>query len=110
MILTTTNEIDGRRVEEYKGIVVGEAIVGANIVRDVFAGITDVVSGRSSACEAELGRARAIALDDMREQAAAMQAHAIIAVALDYEVINNMLMVSATGTAVRLSPADEAVG
>lgn len=104
MILTTTNEIDGRKVEEYKGIVVGEAIVGANIVRDAFAGITDVVSGRSSACEAELGRARSIALEDMREQAGALQADAVIAVALDYEVINNMLMVSATGTAVRLEP------
>ena len=104
MILTTTNEIDGRKVEEYRGIVVGEAIVGANIVRDAFAGITDVVSGRSTACEAELGRARQIALEDMRQQAREMQADAVIAVALDYEVINNMLMVSATGTAVRLAP------
>ncbi|MEL6217529.1 MAG: heavy metal-binding domain-containing protein [Pseudomonadota bacterium] len=106
MILTTTYSVDGRRIDDYKGIVCGEAILGADVVRDVFAGITDVVGGRSSACEQELGRAREIAMAEMQAQAAGMLADAVVGVALDYEVIENMLMVSATGTAVRLS-ADE---
>ena len=107
MLMTTTMTVEGRRVEEYLGIVQGEAILGANIFRDFFAGIRDIVGGRSGAYEGELRKARDIALREMQEQAAAMGANAIIGIDLDYETIQpggsgNMLMVSASGTAVRL--------
>ncbi|MGD9864947.1 MAG: heavy metal-binding domain-containing protein [Pseudodonghicola sp.] len=102
MIVTTTPSVEGRRISHYKGIVVGEAILGANVIRDFFAGITDIVGGRSGAYEQELGRARATALAEMEERAAATGANAVVGVDLDYEVINNMLMVSASGTAVVL--------
>ncbi|MEM7423167.1 MAG: heavy metal-binding domain-containing protein [Pseudomonadota bacterium] len=100
MIITTTPAIEGRKITDYKGIVVGEAILGANVIRDVFAGITDILGGRSSAYEEELAKARKTALDEMEERAAALAANAVVGVDLDYEVINNMLMVSASGTAV----------
>lgn len=100
MIVTTTPGIEGRRIRDYKGIVVGEAILGANVIRDFFAGITDIVGGRSGAYEKELGRARATALTEMEQRAAALGGNAVVGVDLDYEVINNMLMVSASGTAV----------
>lgn len=103
MIVTTTPAIQGRQIEEYLGIVVGEAILGANVFRDVFAGITDIIGGRSGAYEKSLGEARATALRELEERAAALGATAVVGVDLDYEVINNMLMVSASGTAVRLS-------
>lgn len=102
MIVTTTPSVEGYQIAEYKGIVVGEAILGANVIRDVFAGITDILGGRSGAYEAELGRARETALREMEERAAELGATAVVGVDLDYEVINNMLMVSASGTAVVL--------
>ena len=102
MIVTTTPNVDGRRVAEYKGVVVGEAILGANVFRDIFAGITDLLGGRSGAYEEELGRARDIALSELEDRAFSRGANAVIGVDLDYEVINNMLMVSASGTAVVL--------
>lgn len=102
MIVTTTPSIEGRSITGYLGIVTGEAILGANIFRDLFAGIRDIVGGRSAAYEEELGKARRTALAEMEQAAAALGAQAVVGVDLDYEVINNMLMVSASGTAVRL--------
>lgn len=102
MIVTTTPSIEGYQIASYKGIVVGEAILGANVIRDVFAGITDILGGRSGAYEQELQKARETALQEMEEHAAALGATAVVGVDLDYEVINNMLMVSASGTAVVL--------
>ena len=107
MLMTTTTTVEGRRVEEYLGIVQGEAILGANIFRDFFAGIRDIVGGRSGAYEDELRKAREIALREMQEQAAALGANGVIGIDLDYESIQTgssggMLMVSASGTAVRL--------
>ena len=102
MIVTTTPNVEGRTIREYLGIVAGEAILGANIIRDVFAKVTDIVGGRSSAYERSLIEARSTALRELEERAAVLGADAVIGVDLDYEVINNMLMVSASGTAVRL--------
>jgi uncharacterized protein YbjQ (UPF0145 family) len=102
MIVTTTPSVEGYQIASYKGIVVGEAILGANIIRDVFAGITDILGGRSGAYEQELAKAREVALKEMEDRAAAVGATAVVGVDLDYEVINNMLMVSASGTAVVL--------
>ncbi|MEZ5886531.1 MAG: heavy metal-binding domain-containing protein [Paracoccaceae bacterium] len=102
MIITTTPSLEGHRITRYHGIVTGEAILGANIFRDLFAQVRDIVGGRSAAYEQELGRARETALREMEERAVAMGADAIVGVDLDYEVINNMLMVSASGTAVSL--------
>lgn len=102
MIVTTTPSVEGRKISQYKGIVVGEAILGANVIRDLFAGITDILGGRSGAYEQELGRARETALREMEERAVALGGNAVVGVDLDYEVINNMLMVSASGTAVVL--------
>ena len=103
MLVTTTPSVEGQTITAYKGIVVGEAILGANVIRDLFAGITDILGGRSGAYEQELAKARATALDEMQERARALGAEAVVGVDLDYEVINNMLMVSASGTAVVLS-------
>lgn len=102
MIVTTTPSVEGRSITNYHGIVVGEAILGANVIRDMFAGITDILGGRSGAYEQELAKARVTALDEMEERARALGATAVVGVDLDYEVINNMLMVSASGTAVTL--------
>ncbi|HBG97819.1 MAG TPA: hypothetical protein DDY29_03540 [Rhodobacteraceae bacterium] len=102
MIVTTTPNIEGRRIATYHGVVVGEAILGANVFRDVFASITDVIGGRSGAYEASLGEARQTALAEAEERARALGADALVGVDLDYEVINNMLMVSVSGTAVSL--------
>jgi len=102
MIVTTTPSVEGHRITGYRGIVTGEAIMGANIVRDLFAGITDIIGGRSGAYEAKLADARQTALSEMQARAAALGADAVVGVDLDYEVINNMLMVSASGTAVVL--------
>ena len=104
MIKTTTSSVEGRAIKAYLGIVVGEAIVGANIFKDLFAGIRDIVGGRSGAYEKELGKARQIALDELQQNALALGADALVAVDLDYEVLgqgNGMLMVSASGTAVK---------
>lgn len=100
MIITTTPSVEGKTIREYKGIVVGEAILGANIFRDVFAQITDIVGGRSGAYEKSLQEARETALGELEERAAMKGANAVVGVDLDYEVVNNMLMVSASGTAV----------
>ena len=103
MIVTTTPGVEGRPITAYHGIVVGEAILGANVFRDLFAGITDIIGGRSGAYEEELGKARATALAEMEDHARDRGANAVVGVDLDYEVINNMLMVSASGTAVTLA-------
>jgi uncharacterized protein YbjQ (UPF0145 family) len=103
MIITMTPSIEGRKIGAYHGIVTGEAILGANIFRDLFAQVRDIVGGRSAAYEQELGRARETALREMEERAAESGANAIVGVDLDYEVINNMLMVSASGTAVTVA-------
>ncbi|MEM6906100.1 MAG: heavy metal-binding domain-containing protein [Pseudomonadota bacterium] len=100
MIVTTTPSVEGQKITEYKGIVVGEAILGANVIRDVFAGITDILGGRSNAYEEEMAKARETALSEMEDHARRLGATAIVGVDLDYEVINSMLMVSASGTAV----------
>lgn len=105
MIITTTPSVEGRRISRYLGIVCGEAIVGANILKDLFAGIRDIVGGRSGAYEEELQRARDIAMQELTAQAASLGAHAVVGVDLDYEVVGqggSMLMVSASGTAVAL--------
>jgi uncharacterized protein YbjQ (UPF0145 family) len=103
MIVTTTPSVEGRQITGYHGIVVGEAILGANVFRDLFAGITDIIGGRSGAYEQELGRARETAISEMEDRARDMGANAVVGVDLDYEVINNMLMVSASGTAVTIN-------
>ncbi|EFO32204.1 protein YbjQ [Roseibium sp. TrichSKD4] len=102
MIVTTTPTLQGRDIVEYKGIVTGEAILGANIFKDLFAGIRDIVGGRSGAYEEELARARQIATDEMIARAQQMGCNAVVGVDLDYETVGqgSMLMVSATGTAV----------
>lgn len=105
MLITTTSVVEGRPVRQYLGLVVGEAIVGANIFKDFFAGIRDIVGGRSGAYEEELQRAREIATGEMTEKARAMGANAILGVDLDYEVLGrdgSMLMVNISGTAVVL--------
>ncbi|MGR3759395.1 YbjQ family protein [Roseobacteraceae bacterium NS-SX3] len=103
MIITTTPSIEGYQIADYKGIVVGEAIMGANVVRDFFASVTDIVGGRSGAYESKLQDARETALSELEERARALGANAVVGVDLDYEVIaDSMLMVSASGTAVVL--------
>ncbi|MFC3616498.1 heavy metal-binding domain-containing protein [Lutimaribacter marinistellae] len=103
MIVTTTPGVEGRRITDYRGIVVGEAIMGANVVRDFFASVTDVIGGRSGAYEAKLRDAREIALSELEEQAREKGANAVVGVDLDYEVVGeSMLMVSMSGTAVVL--------
>ena len=106
MIVTTTNSIEGHRIATYHGIVVGEAIMGANVVRDIFAGITDIIGGRSGAYESKLQDARDVALRELEEKAARMGANAVVGVDLDYEIVGqSMVMVSASGTAVTVTPA-----
>ena len=101
MILTTTNTSEGRRITAYHGIVVGDAIMGANIVRDFFASVTDVIGGRSGAYEGKLKDARDEAMREVDERAAAIGAKAVVGSDLDYEVVgDSMLMVSVSGTAV----------
>jgi uncharacterized protein YbjQ (UPF0145 family) len=107
MLITTTPTIEGRKITKYHGLVSGEAIMGANIFKDLFASIRDIVGGRSGAYEEELRRAKDIAIAEMVEAAKGLGANAVVAVDLDYETINmagggggSMLMVSASGTAV----------
>jgi uncharacterized protein YbjQ (UPF0145 family) len=104
IIVTTTPTVEGRPIRAYLGIVTGEAVMGANIVKDLFAGVRDIVGGRSGAYEKELAQARMIALNEMAQQAAAVGADAVVATDLDYETVGggSMLMVSASGTAVSL--------
>ncbi|MES0884703.1 heavy metal-binding domain-containing protein [Roseibium sp. SCP14] len=104
MLVTTTNSVQGKDID-YKGLVTGEAILGANLFKDLFAGIRDIVGGRSAAYEEELAKARQIALDEMCSRAQTLGGNAVIGVDLDYETVGqngSMLMVSATGTAVYL--------
>jgi uncharacterized protein YbjQ (UPF0145 family) len=103
MILTTTPNVEGKRITAYRGIVTGEAILGANIFRDVFAGLRDIVGGRSASYEKELRHAREMAMSEMAASAQAVGANAVVGVDLDYEVLgqaNGMLMVNVSGTAV----------
>ena len=105
MIVTTTPSIENRPIERYLGIVTGEAIIGANVVADFFARVRDIVGGRSGAYESKLADARSIALQEMEAAAARLGANAVVGVDLDYEVLgeaNGMLMVTASGTAVKL--------
>ena len=105
MLVVTTNVVEGKKVARYLGLVSGEAILGANIFRDFFAGIRDIVGGRSAAYEEELRKAKDIAIAEMTQQAQMLGGNAVIGVDLDYETIGangSMLMVSASGTAVVL--------
>ena len=105
MIVTTTTDVQGRDIVAYHGLVTGEAILGANVVRDFFASIRDVVGGRSGAYERVLKRARDSAVEEMVEEARALGADAVVGVDLDYEVIGkegSMILVACSGTAVKL--------
>lgn len=104
MIMTTTNNLEGKVIHQYLGIITGEAILGANIFKDFFAGIRDIVGGRSASYEKELKEARRIAFSELEEKAFQLGANAIIGIDVDYETIGDtgsMLMVSVTGTAVQ---------
>lgn len=105
MILTTTPNVDGKQILTYHGIVTGEAIMGANVVRDIFASITDIIGGRSGAYEEKLQDARAIAMQELERNASRLGANAVVGVDIDYEVVGqsgSMLMVSVSGTAVTI--------
>jgi uncharacterized protein YbjQ (UPF0145 family) len=105
MLVTTTPTIEGRSITNYFGVVTGETIIGANVFRDFFAGIRDIVGGRAGSYEKVLSDARNTAIQEMTERAAALGANAVVGVDLDYEVLgaqNGMLMVSASGTAVTI--------
>lgn len=106
MILTTTPNVEGHRIVEYLGVVTGEAVLGTNFFRDFFAKVRDVVGGRSGAYEKELGRARETAFREIEDEASEVGANAIVGIDLDYEVMGengSMLMVSISGTAVRIT-------
>jgi uncharacterized protein YbjQ (UPF0145 family) len=103
MIITTTPNIEGKQIQEYLGLVTGEAILGPHIGRDILASITDIVGGRSTEYEEEIQKARVIAVKEMTSEAKTKGGDAIVGVDLDYEVIRQgMLMVSVTGTAVKI--------
>jgi uncharacterized protein YbjQ (UPF0145 family) len=103
MIITTTPSVEGKTIQEYLGIVTGEAILGAHLGRDIMASLTDIVGGRSAEYEGEVRKARMIALKEMASEAEDKGANAVVGVDIDYEVIRQgMLMVSASGTAVRV--------
>jgi len=102
MLLTTTHNVEGQQIEKYLGVVVGEAILGANIFKDMFASIRDIVGGRSASYERELGKARDMAFAELSEKAEKLGANAVVGIDLDYEVVGgqgSMLMVSISGTA-----------
>ena len=104
-IITTTPSVEGRSIQQYMGVVTGEAILGANIFKDLFAGIRDIVGGRSGAYEEELRKAREIAMSELAAVARQLGADAVVGVDLDYETVGqggSMLMVTASGTAVKL--------
>lgn len=106
MIITTTPTVEGHAITRYLGVVSGDAILGANVFKDLFAGIRDIVGGRSAAYEAELKRAKAIALQELEAEAAGLGANAVVGMDLDYETVgqnSSMLMVSASGTAVTIA-------
>ncbi|WP_414830544.1 heavy metal-binding domain-containing protein [Alteromonas sp. H39] len=104
MIITTTPNLEGKKIEQYYGIVVGEAVMGANLFKDLFASIRDIVGGRSGSYEDELTKARKLAFTELEHEARGMGANAVVGIDIDYEVIGekgSMLMVSISGTAVR---------
>ena len=104
MLVTTTNTLDGKTIEQYYGVVVGEAVMGANVIKDIFASIRDIVGGRAGSYEQELTKARKIAFTELTEEARLMGANAVIGVDIDYEAIGkngSILMVSISGTAVK---------
>jgi len=106
VLVTTTPSVEGRRITDYKGIVTGEAIMGANIFKDLFAGIRDIVGGRSATHERELRRAREMAMAEVMQAAAELGANAVVGVDIDYETVGtnaSMLMVTVSGTAVVVS-------
>jgi len=105
MITTTTHTIEGREITEYLGIVTGEAIIGANVFKDFFASITDIIGGRSGSYERSLKKAQTIALEELENRADEMGADAVVGIDLDYEILGekaSMLMVTVSGTAVRI--------
>ncbi len=105
MITTTTHTIEGRHIRQYLGLVTGEAIMGANVLRDFMAGLTDLVGGRSGTYESKFAEARETALQEMEEEAQRKGADAVVGIDIDYQVLgarNGMLMVTATGTAVKI--------
>lgn len=105
MLLTTTPSIEGKQILTYHGVITGEAIMGANVVRDIFASITDIIGGRSGAYEEKLQDARAVAMQELEQRAVYLGANAVVGIDLDYEVIGqngSMLMVSVSGTAVTI--------
>jgi len=105
VVVTTTPNIEGKKITSYRGIVTGEAIMGANIFKDLFAGIRDIVGGRSATYERELRRAREMAMEEIKTAAAEMGANAVVGVDIDYETVGSngsMLMVTVSGTAVVL--------
>jgi uncharacterized protein YbjQ (UPF0145 family) len=107
MIYSTTGHIEGREADAYLGVVFGDAVLGVNVVKDFLGGLRDMIGGRSGTYERELGTARDVAMAAMTEQARALGADAIVGIDLDYEVLgsnNGMLMVCASGTAIRLKP------
>ena len=107
MIRSTTNTLEGREIEEYLGVVIGEAILGANIFKDLFGAVRDIVGGRAGAYEDELGKARDIAFQEMEQEAVILGANAVIGIDIDYEVVGQnggMTMVSVSGTAVKVKP------
>lgn len=107
MIVSTTHNLEGQDIREYMGVVTGEVIVGANLFRDLFASITDIVGGRSGSYENVLQRARQEALSEIKNEASVKGANAVIGIDIDYEVLGkggSMLMVSITGTAVFVTP------
>ncbi len=104
MIVTTTHDIQGKTIHDYLGIVIGEAIIGTNIFRDIGAGLRDIIGGRSGAYEKKMTEARETAINEMQEKAAALGADAVVGVDIDYETVGQgMMMVSASGTAVKLA-------
>ncbi|HLC29917.1 MAG TPA: heavy metal-binding domain-containing protein [Dehalococcoidia bacterium] len=103
MLITTTPTVEGKPIRDYLGVVVGETILGTNVFRDVFAGLKDIIGGRSGAYEEKMREARAMAFKEVQDEAEKLGATAVVGVDIDYEVIgNNMLMVSVSGTAVRV--------
>src|SRR3972149_4229013 len=103
MLITTTPTVEGKPIRDYLGVVVGETILGTNVFRDVFAGLKDIIGGRAGAYEEKMREARAMAFKEVQDEAEKLGATAVVGVDIDYEVIgNNMLMVSVSGTAVRV--------
>ena len=108
MIVTTTPSVEGRAISDYLGVIAGEAVMGANVFKDIFAGVRNIIGGRSGAYEKELEAAREAAFDDLTAKASSLGANGVVGVDIDYEVIGgggggNMLLVSVSGTAVKLS-------